>query len=282
MSYVNPAIPKPPIPIGVERAIEDMRGMLEVNLPWISFAFGRAFTFNEDTKRIPKCYAGDGEYINVLPNDTLFRPLTAASLFFQVRTSEKYSQFNYEHGSTKETTIGIIFWGNLKLIDSDKGYIFTEELKDDVEQIIKRNPYVREIESWTDERVENVFDLYSIDANTQYLMYPYTGFRVNVIINYPEACGDEPLTDYEANEPDLPPSDDIDFKVGDPDYPVAGDTTFTDERLLGRKVRVFRGTVKQSKTVNNNGWFYAFNPVIGRVTVTPAFTDREFVSVEII
>jgi hypothetical protein len=282
MSYVNPSPITAPLPIGIERAIEDMRGMLEVNLPWLSFAFGRALSFDEGGKKTPKCYVGSGEYINVLPNDTLFRKTTAASLFFQLRSSETYVQFNYTNGSTKEATVGIIFWGNLKLIDDQRPYIFTEELKNNVEQVLKQNPYVKEIDEWVDERAEDVFDKYNLYESTQYLMYPYSGFRVNVIINYPEACGNEPLTDYEGNEPDLEAIDDIDFKIGETGKPVAGASTYTDSRLVGRKVRLFRGTVKQSKTVNNNGWVYAFNPVAGTISVTPAWYDEEFVSIEII
>jgi len=282
MSYVNPYTPKPPIPIGVERAIEDMRGMLEVNLPWLSFAFGRAFIFNEDGKKIPKAYAGFGEYINVLPNDTLFRPVTAASLFFQLRSTETYENFLYDYGSTKQATIGIIFWGNLKLIDPEKGYIFTEDLKNDVEQIIKRNPFVKEIEEWVDERSEDVFDRYDISEDNQYLMYPYTGFRVNVIVNYNEACGDEPLRDYESNENDLEAVDDIEFVVGTGGAPVPGANIYTDSRLIGRKIRLFRNTIKQSKTYNNNGFVYAFNPVIGQVSFTPVLQDLEFIQIELI
>lgn len=282
MSYISPYTPKPPIPIGLERAIEDMRGMLEVNLPWLSFAFGRAFIFNEDGKKIPKCYTGYGEYINVLPNDTLFRPVTAASLFFQLRGAETYDNFLYNHGSTKQATVGIIFWGNLRLIDSEKPYIFTEDLKNDVEQIIKRNPHVREIEEWVDERSEDVFDRYSLPADNQYLMYPYTGFRVNVIINYPEACGDEPLVNYEGNEGDLAAIDDIDFVVGTEGYELDGQTNYTNENLIGRKIRVFRNNIKQSKTITWNGYVYGFNPTNGRVSFTPALQNEELISIEII
>lgn len=287
MSYVNPGtLPTPPIPLGLERAIEDMRGMLEVNLPWLSFAFGRAFTFNETSAKIPKCYVGNGEYINVLPNDTLFRPITAASLFFQLRSTETYSIFNYQHGSTKQATVGIIFWGNLKLIDSAKNYIFTEELKNDVEQVIKTNPYVQQIDEWIDERVEDVFDKYTIDPAAQYLMYPYTGFRVNVIINYPESCGDEALTDYEANET-LSHSDDIDFLVGhesdaERTVTVINANVFEIPFLIGKKIRVLRNNIKQSKTINRNGWVYAFNPTNGRITLTPDPTPEELISIEII
>lgn len=190
MSYNQPYInTKNPLPIGVEAVIEALRLQLIDGLPWLEKAFGRAWEFKEEstsgrTIRIPKCYTESGEYINVLPNDNL-----VAQCFFQLNGSETYSVFNYAAGSMKEVDLSVIFWMNLKRIDETKDYIFTEELKADVEEVLKNTGYTKELVEWVDERAEDVFIRYDVDdVNTQYLMYPYAGFRVTVTVNYPENC----------------------------------------------------------------------------------------------
>jgi hypothetical protein len=71
-------------------------------------------------------------------------------------------------------------------------------LKKDVEKILKANAYVASIDKYFDERVEDVFDgyisqaesgRYSVDdTKTQYLMYPYAGFRFDFTVAYMEDC----------------------------------------------------------------------------------------------
>ena len=67
-----------------------------------------------------------------------------------------------------------------------------------MELILKRNPYVREITQYYDERVEQVFDglineakyaRYTIDdIKSQYLMHPYWGFRFDFTVGYEGVC----------------------------------------------------------------------------------------------
>lgn len=283
MSYNNPSQQISPMPFGLDRAIEDTREALEANLPWLSYAFGRGYNFSEEFNgkkiNVPKVYVGSGEYLNVLPNDTLFIPQIAATSFFQVRSPETYSQFNAHEGSYKNCTVGVIFWANLQLINPAKPYIFTEELKADVETVLKGLQYVAEIDSWVDETAEVVFDKYNLADNTYYLMYPYAGFRVNVILAYPETCNDLPLSGYSANTGN---EGDIDFVVGSTGYEIQDTNTYTNSLLIGKKIRLVRGHLKQTQVANSEGWVYSFNPVLGRITVTPNFTNEELISIEII
>jgi hypothetical protein len=197
MSYTNPGInPGAVVKIGLDSPIEDIRVAI-ASLSWISKSFGRAWEFKEKglvsgkTIKVPKVYESNGEYINALPNDNIFSTGVAASSFIAVREAEKYSSYQPRTGSMKQTRLSVIIWGNLKLIDATKDYIFTEELKKQIEDKIKVLACVGEIVEWVDERTEEVFrgyDVSSGDFDTQYLMYPYAGIRVDVIVNYPESC----------------------------------------------------------------------------------------------
>jgi hypothetical protein len=197
MSYTNPDINAgAQIKIGLDAPIEEIRTAIG-SLSWISKSFGRAWEFKEKgltsgkTIRVPKVYEAAGEYINVLPNDNLFSAGIAASSFIAVREAEKYSNYQPFTGSIKQTRLSLIIWANLKLIDETKDYIFTEELKKQIEDKIKVLPSVTEIIEWVDERAEDVFKGYDVnggDFDMQYLMYPYAGIRVDFNIQYPESC----------------------------------------------------------------------------------------------
>jgi ferredoxin-fold anticodon binding domain-containing protein len=78
------------------------------------------------------------------------------------------------------------FGFNLKRIDPNKDYVFTEQLKHEVEVILKANKWIKTIDSYVDEKVDDVFEGYTIDPDSKYLMYPYSGFRFNCTVAYPE------------------------------------------------------------------------------------------------
>lgn len=128
--------------------------------------------------------AKEGEYLNVLPNDFL-----KAQSFIKMNGPENWEQFNRFEGSMKSRKISVIFWVNLKYIDVSKNYIFIDVLKNQVEDILRTHPNTGTIDAYYDERAEDVFDGYSIqDVDTKYLMYPYSGFRFDLTVNYPEEC----------------------------------------------------------------------------------------------
>lgn len=199
MSYQNPEILLITSPVGLDKAIQSIQQELATGLTWLEKSFGRAWEFKEIDPatekdiRVPKCYYGEGEYINVLPNDNL-----KAQSFITVRNEETWPSYSRATGNSKSRDLSIIFWFNLKEINPAKDYIFTEELKTEVEKILKLNAYVASINRYYDERVEDVFDgyisqaesgRYSVDdTKTQYLMYPYSGFRFDVTIAYTEEC----------------------------------------------------------------------------------------------
>lgn len=197
MSYTNPNInPGATVKIGLDVPIEAIRAAIDT-LAWVSKSFGRAWEFKEKDLvsgkllKTPKAYTTSGEYINVLPNDSLFSDGIAASSFIALRGAEEYEQFQPNTGSIKKARLSIIVWANLKLIDDTKDYIFTEELKAEIEAKVKAIHFVTEIIEWVDERAEDVFKGYDLPSDlleTEYLQYPYCGIRLDVNVTYPEAC----------------------------------------------------------------------------------------------
>ena len=191
MSYPNPTI-NTGGSTGLNAAIESIRSSL-AGLSWMEKSFGRAWTFTEmnaeqKSVKIPKVFvgktdSGDGEYHNVLPNDFL-----KGQSFIRMDGPEEWKQFNRFEGSMKSRKISVIIWVNLKEIDSSKNYIFTDELKDQVEDLLKGNAFTASMDGYYDEKPEEIFEGYTIDEKSQYLMYPYAGMRFVLTINYPEVC----------------------------------------------------------------------------------------------
>lgn len=184
------------VPIGLDAAIESIRSGLS-GISWVSKSFGRAWAVKEKdpaTERIitvPKCYTKDGDYQNVLPNDTIFTPGVAGSSFISVIGEESYESFQPRTGSVKKADLAVIVWANLKMIDSTKDYIFNEQLKKDLEAVLKVNSKVSSINSWVEERADRVFEGYDFTGDqflTEYLMYPYWGCRIELTVIYNESC----------------------------------------------------------------------------------------------
>lgn len=187
MSYQDPEILLLASPSALDSVIQSIQEEL-AGLTWLQKCFGRAWTFRElddkgATITIPKVYSGAGEYLNVLPNDHL-----QAQAFFATRGPETWPSYTPASQNPKQRPLKIIFWFNLQAIDKDKGYPFTEELKGDVERILRAHPAIVSIDAFADDQVEQVFEGYTLAANSQYLMYPYAGFRFDVTVGYWEEC----------------------------------------------------------------------------------------------
>lgn len=78
---------------------------------------------------------------------------------------------------------------------------------------------------------------------------------------------------------------DIEFEVLAAGAPVGvipkdGDATYQNDEFIGRRVRVYRGAVRQS-LIDRAGYHYAFNSVSGIITFTPNLTEDELIQIEI-
>jgi hypothetical protein len=280
MSYNNPTILNIQAPVGIDTVIESIKDALGDNLLWLDKSFGRAWEFKETLPdgrviKVPKVYIGEKEYINVLPNDFL-----VAQSFITVDGPESWNEFNRYEGSLKQRKLSIIFWVNLKEINPSKDYIFTEELKAEIESILKLHPSILSLDEYYDERTEDIFQGFSIGEETQYLMYPYSGMRFNLTVSYTEDCNGSNQISFVYPSKN---TNDIEFEIGSTGYEIAGNTTYQNDELKGFRIRLFRGSEKQSKILLPSGYSYSQSLediISGQFHVTPEFSDGEIITIE--
>lgn len=190
MAYQVPPIPVPPNPVFIDAAIAEIQAKLGT-LSWLTYTFGRSYAkveMSSGEERIaPFVYKGQSEYLPVEFNDNL-----QAQSFFEVGNQ---TPLNYEKNQTNfyEVPISIIFWANLKKIDSVKGdsYYFAEQLKKDVRSLLTNmNPVVSqfEIEEIIEDQ-DSIFDEYTFEQKErQYFSYPYVAFKFELLVTLQEDC----------------------------------------------------------------------------------------------
>lgn len=165
-------------------------------LPYIEKSFGRAMIFNErwgekGLTRVPKVHIGNGEYEMVLPNDKY----TTQSYIIAV-THEGYDTFDRMQMGGINRQFAIVFWGKL----GDPAPNTLEEIKVDFINILQKISNVASIDDYADETYTQVFPEFSdyinnarrntqdFEADTQWLMFPHTGFRLLFTVNYTQEC----------------------------------------------------------------------------------------------
>ncbi len=191
-SYANPTVPIPPNPVFVDAVIGKLQ-LLFGSMPWLTHSFGRSYIKKTNREGVefsePWVYQSNSEYYSVEFNDNL-----QAMSFFEVGSQTLNGEFERNITNYYDVDLSVIFWVNLKKIDSVKGadYYFTEELKKDV-----RNKLTNEIPSGVrmvinsiDEDIDDIFSNYSFSQLNQndYFSYPYAGFKFNLTATIPESC----------------------------------------------------------------------------------------------
>jgi hypothetical protein len=144
----------------------------------------------EQRFRYPQIYLNDAgkSHLDIRPDSQV-----KSFCFFEQNSDVRYEAYDQAtHYGWLTYDLGIVFWLNLPKIDN-RIYDFTQELLQDVLNVgLWRSPLQYQVENVTaDSRPESVFEKYSLDpAEKQFLMYPYSGFRLDVEIKqeYNPAC----------------------------------------------------------------------------------------------
>jgi len=191
-SYANPSVPIPPNPVFVDAVIGKLQTLFG-SLPWLTHSFGRSYIkkTNRDGSEFsePWVYQSNGEYYSVEFNDNL-----QAMSFFEVGTQTINGDFERNVTNYYDIDLGVIFWVNLKRIDSTKGatYYFTEQLKKDIrDKLTNQIPKgVRLSIGSIQEDIDDIFSNYSFNQLDQkdYFSYPYASFKFNLTATVPESC----------------------------------------------------------------------------------------------
>ena len=114
--------------------------------------------------------------------------------FFEVGTQTLNGEFERNITNYYDVELGVIFWVNLKKINSTKGanYYFTEELKKDVRNKLTNSiptGVVLSINS-IEENIDDIFANYSFNQLDQkdFFSYPYASFKFNLTATINESC----------------------------------------------------------------------------------------------
>jgi hypothetical protein len=193
-------------PVLLDKVLQDMQTTLLVKLPWLNYAFGRAYKLVENrpdgAKFIyPAAYNGNGEYVSLLPNDNF-----GNFSWFDIYDPQKITQV--VQSLPQYTFSGaIVFWYDLSSIYEDETVLHTEEVKDEIIRVLTTPGVITTTGKLTInniyERFENIYKEYSIekiynnydyfgqniqDIDKQFFMYPYAGIRIEFTLTTRELC----------------------------------------------------------------------------------------------
>lgn len=193
-------------PVLLDKIIQDLQRSMVDNLPWLNAAFGRAYKLVEHRQEggkfvYPAAYNGKGEYVSLLPNDNYGNFSWFDIYDPQIVTTVVQSLPQFEFRGA------IVFWYDLRTINPDTTFIYSEEVKDQVigllttPGIIRSSGRIDITEVY--ERFENIYRDYALEKiynnyeysgqdiqsmDRQFFMYPYAGLRVEFNITTREEC----------------------------------------------------------------------------------------------
>lgn len=193
-------------PVLLDKVIQDMQKSLKERLPWLNYAFGRAYKLVshelEGGKFIyPAAYTQDSEYVSLVPNDNF-----GNFCWFDIYDPQEVTTVS--QGLPQLTFKGaIVFWFNLSTIYPDADFMYTEELKDEILRALTTPGIITsqgrlEITKLY-ERFENIYKGYSLEKiynnyvysgedmqaiDKQFFMHPYGGLRAEFNLITRELC----------------------------------------------------------------------------------------------
>lgn len=193
MKYLTKLIPTIPAPVRFDAAIQALQLYLHSKIPWLEMAYGAAednFRREPDSNRVikePNVYAGDGEYIAVLPNN-----LHDAMCFFYP-DSEARTSFN-QVGTLPnwEQDVSVIFWLDMQRVSAEFGLtdshnVSVEPYIADVIKVLRNVPWFSV--NRTTSQKDKVWKGWDIDlVQTQTGVFPEANFRISGRLSYPEDC----------------------------------------------------------------------------------------------
>lgn len=193
-------------PVLLDKILQDIQDTLMDKLPWLKYAFGRAYKLVEhqsggDKFIYPAAYIGNSEYVSLLPNDNF-----GNFSWFDIYDPQEIQPVVQ---STPQFTFSgaIVFWFNLDSIFADSDNMYSEEIKDEIVRVLTTPGLIKQTGRLTIskiyERFENLYKGYSIEKiynnytykgqniqeiDKQYFMHPYAGIRIEFEMTTRELC----------------------------------------------------------------------------------------------
>lgn len=202
----NVKIIKKENPVLLDKVIQDIQKTLSQKLKWLNYAFGRAYKLvehkSDGSKFIyPAAYVGNSEYASLLPNDN-FGNFCWFDIYDPqeiIAAAQSLPQFVFSGA--------IVFWFNLDTIFPDADAMYTEEIKDEIVQVLAGPGLIKNQGRLTInkifERFENIYKGYALEKiydnytykgegiqaiDKQFFMHPYAGLRFEFDMITRELC----------------------------------------------------------------------------------------------
>lgn len=217
--FKNPNVTQITAPVNVEGPIQDIQNAFIAGLPWLEKCFGRAYPAIKSSQGsfgvnkvlvYPQVWQGveenpDGtikplDMFEVLGNDNI-----KSFAFFKVEDPINLVEFVLGGDSVFRANVSIIFWFNLRRIDPEIDYPFTELLKGQVLRVLETMTLsgytsINVLRVW--EGALNVFRGYDISVlKDQELVYPWGGFRFELEVNFQENCPTDQTYELRSTSP---------------------------------------------------------------------------------
>jgi hypothetical protein len=190
-------------PVLIDRVLQELQMLLKDKLPWLDYAFGKSHRFvdylADGNKMIyPATYIGNGEYVSLMPNDNF-----GNFSWFDIYDPQEIILSDPPMLSLEGA---IVFWFNLSNIYEDKSVLYTEEIKNEIIEVLSAPGILtngRFSINSISERPENLYKSYSIDKiynryaykgegmqdiDKQFFMYPYAGLRIEFKLKTRNLC----------------------------------------------------------------------------------------------
>lgn len=177
-------------PVLLDKAIQELNNSLTNNLPWLYNAFGRAHKLIKLVENrefnYPGLYIGQGEYRSLLPDEKLNN-----YCFLETRDPQSVITKSISKVET-DINIALVFWYNQSTIFGNLDYIYTEDIKHEILEILLKPGIIKSGRLTLDSIYEdptNIFSGYSLkQIDNQYLMYPYAGLRIEGTFKLIQPC----------------------------------------------------------------------------------------------
>lgn len=193
-------------PVLLDKVIQDIQKTLSQKLKWLNYAFGRAYKLvehkSDGSKFIyPAAYVGNSEYASLLPNDN-FGNFCWFDIYDPqeiIAAAQSLPQFVFSGA--------IVFWFNLDTIFPNADAMYTEEIKDEIVQVLTGPGLIKNQGRLTInkifERFENIYKGYALEKiynnytykgegiqaiDKQFFMHPYAGLRFEFDMITRELC----------------------------------------------------------------------------------------------
>ena len=187
-----PNYPTPINPLEIDLAVEHMRTSLST-LPWITHAYGRAFSNLKEKEKMhyPEVYIGKDSnnlysYHRATPDND-----KKGMVFFVI--GDETADFETDDYNYIEWNVGIVFSINLSLIDDARlaTQNFTQDLIREARQKLTNkylgNGYI--IVGMTATRTfSKIYKEYSLNAVKNYMIAPLDAFRIDLRVQIQEEC----------------------------------------------------------------------------------------------